>query len=111
MAGKKKPAVPGHVSRYQKLYPEFFGAWEAIGKSVRRKGPLDEKTAHLLQLAASAAVRSEGSVHSHVRRLVALGARPAEIRHALLVVAPTVGFPAVMAALSWADDILGKPKA
>ena len=87
-------------------YPAFFAAWDAIGAAVREAGPIDKKTAHLVQLAASAAIRSEGAVHSHVRRGLEAGATPEEIRQALLLTAPTIGFPNVIAALSWADDVL-----
>lgn len=104
MSGKP----PKHYRRLKKEQPDFIAAWEAIGKSVRGKGPLPEKTGHLIQLGAAAAMRSEGAVHSHVRRLLELGASASEIRHALMLIAATIGFPTVMAALSWADDILEK---
>ena len=97
---------PKFYQRYQKRYPKFFDAWEAIGAAARKAGPIDRKTAHLIQLAAAAAIRSEGAVHSHVRRGLEEGATPEEIRQALLLTAPTVGFPNVIAALSWAEDVL-----
>jgi AhpD family alkylhydroperoxidase len=75
---------------------------------VRREGPLDEKTSHLIQLAAAAAIRSEGSVHSHVRRARAAGASPEEIYHTLILLTSTIGFPTVSAAVSWTYDILGE---
>jgi 4-carboxymuconolactone decarboxylase len=73
-------------------YPKYFAAVEALGEAVRDAGPLHEKTLHLVQLAAAAAVRSEGAVHSHVRRGLACGLIPEEIRHALLSVTSTIGF-------------------
>ena len=94
----------------KKERPDFIAAWEAVGKSVRERGPLPAKTGHLIQLGAAAAVRSEGAVHSHVRRLLELGASASEIRHALMLTAATIGFPTVMAALCWADDILEKDR-
>ena len=103
-----KSNPPKHYRRLKKSQPDFIAAWEAIGKSVRDTGPLAPKTGHLIQLGAAAAVRSEGAVHSHVRRLLELGAKPAEIRQAIMLTAATIGFPTVMAALSWADDILDK---
>jgi 4-carboxymuconolactone decarboxylase len=93
----------------KKNYPKFMDALEQLGEAVRREGPLDGKTAHLIQLAAAAAVRSEGSVHSHVRRARAAGASPEEIYHALILLTSTIGFPSVSAALSWAYDVLEKP--
>ncbi|MFW6127309.1 MAG: carboxymuconolactone decarboxylase family protein [Thermodesulfobacteriota bacterium] len=80
---------------------------EKLGEVLRREGPLDEKTSQLVQLAAAAAIRSEGSVHSHVRRARAAGASPEEIYHAIILLTSTIGFPTISAALSWAYDILG----
>jgi alkylhydroperoxidase/carboxymuconolactone decarboxylase family protein YurZ len=99
---------PGFYLRVKKQFPEYFAAVEALGEAVRRAGPLDERTLHLVQLAAAAAARSEGAVHSHVRRALDCGAKPEEIRHALLAVTSTIGFPNVTAALSWAGDVLEK---
>jgi alkylhydroperoxidase/carboxymuconolactone decarboxylase family protein YurZ len=92
--------------RFQQEYPAFFAAWDALGTAVRAAGPIDLRAAHLIQLAAAAAIRSEGAVHSHVRRAIDAGASPEEVRQALLLTAPTIGFPNVIAALSWAEDIL-----
>lgn len=82
-------------------------AVRALGKVVRESGPLDEKTALLIQLAAAATLRSEGSVHSHVKRAMEAGATSDEIRHTIIVLTCTIGFPTVSAALSWVGDILG----
>ena len=88
-----------------KQYPEVMEAWEKLGATVRSAGPLDEKTSHLIQLAAAAASRSEGAVHSHARRARNAGASREEIQHTLLLLISTIGFPQAMAALSWCQDI------
>lgn len=97
---------PGHYQSIRDDYPDFIEAVENLGESVRASGPLDEFSAQLVQLAAAVAIRSEGAVHSHVRRAREEGASDDEIRHAIILLTSTLGFPAVMAALSWADDIL-----
>jgi 4-carboxymuconolactone decarboxylase len=106
MASKK----PGFYLLMQKKHPEYVAALEALGEAARKAGPLDEKTLHLVQLAAAAASRSEGAVHSHTRRALDAGASAEEIRHALMAVTSTIGFPNVTAALSWAEDVLGSKK-
>jgi AhpD family alkylhydroperoxidase len=98
---------PPWYSFIKQNHGKFMSCLEQLGEAVRREGPLDEKTSQLIQLAAAAAIRSEGSVHSHVRRAQAAGAIPEEIFHALISLTSTVGFPTVSAALSWAYDILG----
>jgi alkylhydroperoxidase/carboxymuconolactone decarboxylase family protein YurZ len=48
------------------------------------------------------------SVHSHVRRALECGAKKNEIYHSIILLTSTIGFPAVSAAISWADDIIEK---
>jgi AhpD family alkylhydroperoxidase len=97
---------PSFYVKLQKQYPKYFAALESLGEAARTAGPLDEKTLQLIQLAAAASERSEGAVHSHARRAVQAGATPEEIRHALLSITSTIGFPNVTAALSWTEDVL-----
>ena len=95
--------------RYHKLkerHPEYMNAVESLGKAVKTEGPLDEKTAQLIQLAAAAAIRTEGAVHSHTRRAIEAGAQTEEIYQAIILLTSTIGFPNVVAALSWADDVI-----
>jgi len=79
-----------------------------LGKALREAGPLDEKNSQLVQLGAAAAIRAEGSVHSHVKRALDAGASAEEIYHAIILLTSTIGFPAVAAALSWAREIIEK---
>ena len=97
-------AKPRHFNELAKRYPECLAAVEALGDAVKKAGPLEPKVAELIQLAAAAAVHSEGSVHSHARRARRAGATADEVNHALLLLTSTIGFPAVAAALSWVDD-------
>ena len=97
---------PKQYLKIKERHPGFQGAVEALGKAVRKAGPIDRKTAHLIQLAAAAAIRSEGSVHSHTKRAIDAGADSDEIYHAIILLASTIGFPNVMAAMSWADDVI-----
>ena len=75
---------------------------------------LDEETGSfglvLMSLIAfsDAAIRSEGAVHSHTRRALAAGATREEVQHAVIVATSTIGFPNVMAALSWIHDVTGR---
>ncbi len=89
-----------------RCYPEIMSAMNEMGKTIRKSGPLDVKTTHLIQLAAAAANNSEGAVHSHARRALEAGATSEEIYHAILLLIPTCGFPRTMAAVSWCRDIL-----
>lgn len=103
MAKSKVPSK--HFNELVAQYPGIFEAHEKLGTELKKAGPLDDKTLQLVQLAAAGAVGSEGAVHSHTRRALATGASADEIQHALLALISTVGFPRVMAALSWSRDI------
>jgi len=92
--------------KIKELYPDFISAVESLGKAAKKEGPIDEKTSQLVQLAAAVAIRSEGSVHSHTKRAIGAGAEANEIYHAIILLTSTIGFPNVMAALSWADDVI-----
>ena len=98
--------VPKHYRKIGELYPEFAATHEKLASVARGSGPIDEKTAHLIQLAAAIAVRSEGSVHSHARRAIEAGATADEVRHVAMLLATTIGFPAVAAALDWLGDVV-----
>ena len=99
--------IPEWYRVLKKRHPKFILAVEELGKIIRQEGPLDEKTTHLIQLGAAAAMRSEGAVHSHVRRAIEAGGTPEEIRHAIILLTNTIGYPNVAAALRWAEDIIG----
>jgi alkylhydroperoxidase/carboxymuconolactone decarboxylase family protein YurZ len=94
--------------RLRKQYPDYLDAVEVLGKAVRNAGPLEAQVIQLVQLGAAAAIRSEGAVHSHVRRALEAGATAEQIHHALLSLTSTIGFPTVVEALSWADDVIDK---
>lgn len=97
-----------HYLKLKERHGELIKAVEAMASVARDSGPLDEKTVHLIQLASAAAIRSHGSTHSHTVRALEAGATPEEIRHAILVLTSTIGFPTVAAAMSWVDDIIEK---
>ena len=101
----KKPH--GHYLQLKERHGDLIAAVEALGSAARQAGPLEDKTIHLIQLAAAAAIGSHGSTHSHTVRALEAGATPEEIRHAVIVLTSTIGFPTVAAALAWVDDVLG----
>ena len=101
--------LPEHYLFEKKTHQTFIAAVEDLGKALRQQGPLDEKTANLIQLAAAVAIHSEGAVHSHIRRAVDSGASADEVYHAIVLLTSTVGFPTVSAALSWAGDLMRAP--
>ena len=106
--------MTGYPKNYQLIhtkYPKLMKALEDAGKAAKKAGPVDVKTGHLIQLAASVALRSEGGVHSHVRRALKAGAKEEEIYHTIALLISTVGFPTAAAAFSWVSDVIEKKTA
>jgi alkylhydroperoxidase/carboxymuconolactone decarboxylase family protein YurZ len=98
--------LPGRFLRFQSQYPEVFRHYTELGEATQAAGPLPAGTRALVKLAIAMGAGLEGAVHSHTRRALEAGCSPAEIRHVALLATTTIGFPGMMAALSWVDDIL-----
>src|SRR5689334_16823053 len=93
--------LPSAYRRFAGEHPRIIAAYEALGD-----GPLDRRTAELVKIGIAVGARLEGAVHAHVRRAQDAGATPDDVRHAIRLATTTVGFPTMMAALAWANDIL-----
>lgn len=90
-------------------YPEIWRASEALGEACYRAGPLDGRVARLVKLALAIGSGSEGAVHSHVRRGYEEGLSVEDVRHVALLALHTIGFPRMVAALTWVDDVPPHP--
>jgi 4-carboxymuconolactone decarboxylase len=100
----KKKKCPKHYQRLQKRFPKVLDAVENLGSTIRKAGPLDNKTAELIQLGVAASSGSIGSVHSHAKRALKAGATKEELEHTLVLLISTIGFPKVAAALAWIQE-------
>lgn len=100
--------IPTRFQKFGQQYPEVMRAYEALGAATQEAGPLDRKTRALVKLAIATGAWREGAVHSHTRRALEAGCTPEEIRHAILLATTTLGFPNMMAALTWVEDVLDR---
>ena len=100
--------VPARFQKFNKEYPEVAEAYENLATECHKAGPLSKKERSLAQLGVAIGSGMEGSVHSQIRKALDAGLRPDEIRHVFLLSITAIGFPRMMAALSWAEDILSK---
>jgi len=98
--------LPGHYEKFLNRFPGVGDAYKALGNACREAGPLDGKTLALVKIALAIGAGLEGATHSHVRRALEAGATGEEIRHAVLQGTTTIGFPRMMAGLSWVEDVL-----
>ena len=99
-------SLPPIVERLSRQFPEIWTAYQSLGRATSEAGPLDERTIHLVRLALAAGAKSEGAVHSHVRRGLASGLTEEQLRHVALLAITTLGWPAAIAALTWIEDEL-----
>lgn len=102
----KSTAGPTRFQRFGKQYPTVMTAYAALGKATQEAGPLDERERALAKLGIAIGAWREGAVHSHTRRAVEVGCTPEDIRHVVLLATTTLGFPSMMAAMTWVDDLL-----
>ncbi|WP_146523122.1 carboxymuconolactone decarboxylase family protein [Stieleria varia] len=89
-------------------YPELMQAYEAMGKATRDAGPLSPREAALVKLAISVGAGLEGAAHSHCRKAMEAGCSHDDLRHVAILAAPTIGFPPMMRAKSWVEDVIKK---
>lgn len=102
--------LPKRYRRFFEDFPDVGAAYEEYGKAVAGAGPLDEKTRCLVKLGLSFGARLEGGAKSHAHKALEAGASPEELRHVALLAAPTLGFPHMMACLSWIETVLEEEK-
>lgn len=103
--------LPSRFLKCKETYPALFQAYDELGREAAQAGPLDAKQIALVKLGIATGARLEGAVHSHCRRALEAGASCEEIRHVILLAVTTLGFPSMMAALSWVDETIEKANA
>jgi alkylhydroperoxidase/carboxymuconolactone decarboxylase family protein YurZ len=100
--------LPKHFQAFKTNFPDVHQSFETLAKACRDQGPLESKTQDLIKLGIAVGQNSKGGVMSNTRKALAAGATRDEIHHAILLSLTTVGFPAMIAALGWVDDVLEK---
>jgi 4-carboxymuconolactone decarboxylase len=102
--------LPGIYQDFIQHYPKIGLAYDKLGNVCHEGGPLDKKTRQLIKLGVAIGLISEGAVRSHARRALQDGATVDEIRHAVLLSFTTAGFPAMIAAYKWVEEVIAKNK-
>jgi 4-carboxymuconolactone decarboxylase len=100
--------LPEIYQNFSERFPVVKDAFQELGIAEHEAGPLSDKERRLVKLGIAVGAESEGAVRSHVRKLLGIGASKEEILHGIVLALTTVGFPATMAALSWAEEVLAE---
>ncbi len=101
-----KEKLPKNYLKFKAKFSKVWNAYDNLGETLKKEGPLDKKTQELVKLAYAIAAGSEGATHSHTRRALKAGAKKEEILHAAILGITTIGFPRAMAGFSWINDVL-----
>ncbi|NIS68248.1 MAG: carboxymuconolactone decarboxylase family protein [Proteobacteria bacterium] len=88
-------------TRFKEDFPQVHAKHEALGKEIHEKsGPLPEKSRWLIKIAISGTSGQERALETHIQKARTAGATEEEIKHVLLLLITTVGFPVFMRAYS-----------
>ncbi len=98
--------LPTKYKDFAAKYPEIFNLYKELGTRVRESGPLNENTQNMIKLGIAVGSNSRGAVMSHTRKALETGATKDEICHAIMLSLSTTGFPTMIAALNWANEVL-----
>ena len=110
MPEKLRERLPSGAARLATSHPEIWDAYQKLGESCAKAGPLDAKTRRLVKLALAVASHSEGAVHSHARRAWQDGLAADELLHVALLAIPSIGLAKAVAAMTWIADVLPNTK-
>jgi alkylhydroperoxidase/carboxymuconolactone decarboxylase family protein YurZ len=93
-------------TKFKKDFPKIYSGHEALGKEIHEEsGPLPEKIRWLIKIAVSGASHHAIALETHIMKGKEAGATEDEIRHALLLLIQTAGFPTFMEAYTVFEKI------
>ncbi|MCL3861487.1 carboxymuconolactone decarboxylase family protein [Actinotalea sp. K2] len=98
--------LPDVYLGFRARFPAVAAAHDGLAREVDQTGPLDERTTRLVKLGMAVASQSQGAVRSNVRKALDAGASPEEIEHVVLLALTSSGFPTVVAAWQWVQEVL-----
>ncbi len=107
MATESKPASAMDFVRDH--HGPTADAFTGLRKAVMSSGPLPAHIQELIVCGGFVATGQQRAFMTHAQRALDGGAKPEELRQAVLVtLGATATFPQVAAALAWADEACGR---
>lgn len=89
--------IEENLKYFMEKHGDVYDAYENYGKLLHEQGgPLEEKVRWLIKVAVSTANKHHYSLRTHIRKAIRSGCTRDEIEHAIMLVAPTAGFPTCM---------------
>ncbi len=102
----EKHYLPDIFTGFRDEFPDVSRAYDELALKCHEWGPLDNRVRRLVKLGIAVGSNSEGGVRSHARRALDEGITPQEIRHAVVLALTTAGFPTMIAALKWVEEVI-----
>lgn len=92
--------VADHLNYFITNHKDIYEAYSEYGRLIHEAGgPLDDKTRALIKIVVSSVSQHDYALNTHIKKAMAVGCNKEEIEHAILLTAPTVGFPNMMESL------------
>jgi alkylhydroperoxidase/carboxymuconolactone decarboxylase family protein YurZ len=105
---------PEYFENIKKLYPRVAEGFDQLAREIATGGPLDGKQQLLVKLGIAIGIGSEGDVQNLASQALVDGISAEDLRHAVLLTVTTAGFPAMIVAMQWVEEIIScgpKPRA
>jgi len=102
--------LPDIFKKFVERNREISEALLEVGELCSQAGPIDKLTQHLIQMAIAIGANSQGGVRSHARRALDAGATKEQVMQAVLLSATLVGFPGMIAAYGWVEEVISARK-
>ena len=104
---KRDQVIQANFLYFREKHPDIYEAYEKFGKLVHEEGgPLDEKTRWLIKIAVTTSGQNQYALRTHIKKALKNGCTREEIEHAILLTAPSAGFPIMMEAILTLREVL-----
>ena len=98
--------LPNVYMGFRDRFPDVALALDSLGKATEAAGGLDSRAQRLVKLGIAIGALAEGAVRSNVRKALAVGIDPDDIRQTAVLAISTAGFPTAIAATAWIEEVL-----
>ncbi len=99
--------IEQNLRYFTEAHGDIYEAYEKYGELVHNQGgPLEAKTRWLIKVALSTESQYPYALRTHILKALKSGCTREEIEHAILLVAPSAGFPKMMTGILILRDLL-----
>ena len=97
---------PRYFENIRKRYPMVAQDFDHLAAEIARAGTLTGKEQLLVKLGMAIGIGSEGDVQNLSMQALSEGVGPEELRQAALLAVTTAGFPTMIVAMQWVEEVI-----